>query len=237
MDSKRQEYNDWHALHASDEELHSPWYNNVKKQIVAEGDLKGKRILEIACGRGAFSNYLALRDSKPEEIIACDYSITAVTIASERYGDHGGLIKWRTEDIQKLSFASNYFDIIVSCETIEHIQKPSLALIELYRVLKPGGKVFLTCPNYFNFFGLWCIYRHLIGKTYTEGGQEYVNYALMPMIYFWVKKAGFSILKFHSSHLVIPIRVHLLYFRERLFSIFRIFGLNTFYILKKPNNN
>ena len=96
-------------------------------------------------------------------------------------------ITWQTEDIQRLSFDNESFDTIISCETIEHVPIPK-ALSEIYRVLKPGGRFFLTCPNYFNLFGLWCVYRKIIGKPYTEGGQPYVNYILAPLIYGKLKR-------------------------------------------------
>lgn len=231
---EQNKYDNWHALRIQDEELNSPWHSSIIHHINSENDIRGKRILEIACGRGAFSNYLASQAEKPVELFACDYSQVALDIAKSRYGDHNDLIAWKAEDIHKMSFTDSYFDVVISCETIEHLNAPAEAIVELYRVLKPGGKLFLTFPNYFNPFGLWCFYRWLIRKPYTEGGQAYVSYTLTPRVYLWLKRAGFYVTLFHSSDLVVPIWVHLHFFRKKLFSIFRILGLQTFYILRKP---
>ena len=48
---------------------------------------------------------------------------------------------------QKLPFKEDSFDVVTSLALIEHITKPSVHLKEIYRVLKPGGKLLLTTPD------------------------------------------------------------------------------------------
>ena len=55
----------------------------------------------------------------------------------------GGL---RHEDAERLSFADETFDLVVSCDVLEHMNDPSAALCEVGRVLKPGGTALLTFP-------------------------------------------------------------------------------------------
>src|SRR2546430_1978790 len=57
-------------------------------------------------------------------------------------------IQARLEDIQALSLADESFDVVVSCETLEHVPNPQRAIKELARVLRPDGRMFLTTPNY-----------------------------------------------------------------------------------------
>jgi len=52
----------------------------------------------------------------------------------------------RHEDLQKLSFDDNSFDIVLSSEVFEHIPNPYKAHKEVFRVLKPGGKHVFTVP-------------------------------------------------------------------------------------------
>jgi len=47
-------------------------------------------------------------------------------------------------DLTKMPFESDYFDLITSVSVIEHIPKVERALAEMYRCLKPGGKLLLT---------------------------------------------------------------------------------------------
>ena len=48
--------------------------------------------------------------------------------------------------------------VLVSCETIEQLPAPLVALREFRRVMRPRGLLYLTTPKYFNFMGLCEIY-------------------------------------------------------------------------------
>jgi SAM-dependent methyltransferase len=201
--------------------------------MLKPSDVDHRTVLEIGCGRGGFSDYLIRQYPQIGKLYASDYSESALQIGRRR---SGGLAKivWQQEDVQNLSFGDQTFNTIVSCETIEHVPHPLRALAEMYRVLKPGGRVILTCPNYFNLFGIWCLYRKLIGKPYTEGGQPYVNYLLIPSIYGKIKMLGFTIEHFHSSELVLPARVPKTFYQAETPVWVRFFGSRTFYVLRKP---
>lgn len=223
-------YNTWHQTHLEDNDTATPWHDFVKDKL-NHSDLDGKTSLEIGCGRGGFARYIVSQyDIK--EFYACDYSESAIEIAKSKLNNFQR-IKLQTEDIQNLSFADASFDTIISCETIEHVPLPNRALSEIYRVLKPGGRFFLTCPNYFNLFGLWCLYRKLIGKPYTEGGQPYVNYIWAPAIYARLTTLGFTVKHFHSTELVLPARSPKTFYHSGTPSWLTFFGSRTFYILVK----
>ncbi len=231
MDSRDKGYNTWHVSHVDDNDISTPWHNFVKKAL-EPADLENKVTLEIGCGRGGFSNYLLKNYPALGKLYACDYSKAALEIGQSKMELTNKLV-WQQEDIQKLSFRNDTFDTIISCETIEHVPSPLVALEELYRVLKPNGKFILTCPNYFNFFGIWCLYRSMINKPYTEGGQPYVNYILLPNIYSKLKRLGFKFLHFHSSELVLPARVPKTFYPLETPEILKYFGNRTFYVLVK----
>ena len=50
------------------------------------------------------------------------------------------------EDIMNLSFSANTFDYTLSFDVLEHVPDHRLALTEIYRILKPGGKLLLSVP-------------------------------------------------------------------------------------------
>lgn len=232
MTKSDHDYNSWHAFHTIDDDTNTPWHQFINEKL-QHLSLNDASILEIGCGRGGFSNYLASNYPVLRKVVASDFSQEGLRIASEKYGDHNGLIEWKQEDIMSQSFDENTFDIAISCETIEHIQYPQKAIKELYRVLKPGGTLLLTCPNYFNLFGIWCLYRKLIGKPFTEGGQPYVNYIQMPMIYYFIKEAGFKVIEWRSSEFIIPARVPKHYWNDRLPDAISALGHRTYYMLEK----
>lgn len=68
----------------------------------------------------------------------------------------------KKEDITKLSFADNSFDLIFCSHVLEHIQDDAQAMRELFRVLKPGGRAILQVPIKDEFNG------HTIAETYED---------------------------------------------------------------------
>jgi len=74
----------------------------------------------------------------------------AVCTGSEYLGSDivpGKIIKGiRHEDVENLSFADECFDIVVSTDVLEHVVDPNQALKEVFRVLRPGGMLFLSVP-------------------------------------------------------------------------------------------
>ena len=73
---------------------------------------------------------------------------------SEYLGEHlksGTIVDGiRHENIETLSFANQSFDIITSNDVLEHVNLPEKAIAEMYRILKPGGEVFISVPFYLN---------------------------------------------------------------------------------------
>ena len=69
-------------------------------------------------------------------------------------------------NLEKIPKPKNYYDTIINTQVLEHVEHPQKVINEFYRILKPGGKLFLTAPqgyglhgepyNFYNFtkFGL-----------------------------------------------------------------------------------
>jgi len=50
-------------------------------------------------------------------------------------------------DLAGMPFRSDVADVVLNTQVLEHVPEPGLVLAEIYRVLKPGGRVFLTAPQ------------------------------------------------------------------------------------------
>jgi len=194
LETSRARYDQWHAIHPVDADADAPWHRLIRARLRPERDLAGRRVLDIGCGRGGFASWLARHPAAPSEVVGCDFSAVAVEKAGD-FAREAGLTNARFEvgDIQALAqFADGTFDTVFSCETIEHVPDPPLAVRELARVLKPGGRLFLSTPNYASTIGLYRAYCWVRGKTFDEGGQPICQVNTSLKTYRWVRQAGLT---------------------------------------------
>lgn len=193
-DDAKTAYEEWHEGLGIDDESNTPWHQLLRQHLIPERDLTDKRVLEIGCGRGDFTCWLAKQTYRPAEIVAADFAATAVrkgqAFANEQ---HLTGIRWEVGDIQAISHPEACFDTVISCETIEHVPQPRQALSELARVLKPGGRLLLTTPNYFGVYGVYRFYMRLTGRKYTEVGQPINNFMLLPLTRAWITSTGLRV--------------------------------------------
>lgn len=68
---------------------------------------------------------------------------TECEIVGSEYADLPGC---RREDVERLSFADQYIDIVVSQDVFEHVARPWQGFQECFRVLRPGGHMLMTVP-------------------------------------------------------------------------------------------
>lgn len=198
-------YDAWHARHDVDYETDTPWHRLVKARLDPHRDLAGRRVLEIGCGRGGFACWLARHATPPRVVVAADFSSVAVAKAEQfALANNVSGVQWIVADIQSLGEYVEEFDTVISCETIEHVPDPPLAVRQLARVLKPGGRLFLTSPNYMSSIGLYRVYCWMRRKAFDEGGQPICQWTMLPRNRRWVRAAGLRVLESNSSGQYLP---------------------------------
>lgn len=100
------------------------------------------KILDIGCGAGFLSNFLAKHGYSVSGI---DLSSESLKIA-ERY-DSTQTINYQVGDATQLPFLSESFDAICAMDFLEHVEKPEKVISEISRVLKPKGLFFFHTFN------------------------------------------------------------------------------------------
>jgi ubiquinone/menaquinone biosynthesis C-methylase UbiE len=102
--------------------------------------------LEIGCGAGHLTIELAGRGLMVEAI---DASQAMVDATAARVSDAGieERVSVRQADVHALPFPSGRFDLVVAVGVIPWLHSPSEAVVEMARVLQPGGQLVLTADN------------------------------------------------------------------------------------------
>ena len=110
------------------------------------GVLSEEAVLDVGCGTGALLD--AVRRKNPHtELAGVDVSPHMLAIAAERLGP---LVVLKQGQAESLPYPDAMFDVVVSTSVFHFIRNPCLALTEMWRVLKPEGRVVITdwCDDY-----------------------------------------------------------------------------------------
>ncbi|MDO9373814.1 MAG: class I SAM-dependent methyltransferase [Ferruginibacter sp.] len=115
-------------------------------------DIMGKKILEIGCGQGGISTFLAVNGAS--YVIGTDINTFHLEVAdqfknkiqNELKIDLSDRLLFKVEDAYNMSFEESSFDIIIADNVFEHFMQPEKVLGECQRILKPGGLVII--PNF-----------------------------------------------------------------------------------------
>ena len=104
----------------------------------------GASALNIGCGM-----FLNLPDLPAHvRYVGTDIDPRAVEACRARYGARGDGVRFEVAEPMRLPFRDGEFDAAYATEVIEHTELPEEWLREVMRVVRPGGHVFLTTPNY-----------------------------------------------------------------------------------------
>lgn len=156
------------------------WWHVAKRALVQETisrDIKATanfRILDAGCGTGAMLEELA---KKYWSCFGADVSPKSISFCKQR-----GIKNVRAVNFEKkLPFKNNFFNVITCLDVLEHVTNDQKLLGEFYRILTPGGRLYLTVPAY-NFF--WTYWDEILGHK-----RRYRRSDLIKRL----KKTGFAV--------------------------------------------
>lgn len=199
---------------------------NRLKQYIPDEQQGQIYALNLGTGEGDYDRMVA---SYCRELIGCDVNQEDLVHAQNLNADVPN-VRYEVNNALELSYPAQSFDLIISCEVIEHVGKPELMIQEMSRVLKPGGLALMTFPSrefpvsYDPVNRIWQQwFRKPADREYliSQGAYAFGHEYLIGSAEFktWAQKAGFEILEFRglSRYLVGLLEVYWTGIVQRIF--------------------
>ncbi|MDP9106401.1 MAG: class I SAM-dependent methyltransferase, partial [Candidatus Eremiobacteraeota bacterium] len=117
-------------------------YEHLHRYALCLGMVDGLDVLDIASGEGYGSALLA---SRARRVTGVDVEPRAVERARRMY--YRPNVRYLAGDCAAIPLADAAVDVVVSFETLEHVDGHDQMLSEIRRVLRPGGRLVISSPN------------------------------------------------------------------------------------------
>ena len=118
--------------------LHRAW----KAYTVMVANLQdGDKVLDIAGGTGDLALAFSRKVGNAGQVVHTDINEAMLSTGSNRLIDEGIALPTLVCDAEKLPFADNYFNLVSVAFGLRNMTHKDVALSEMHRVLKPGGKL------------------------------------------------------------------------------------------------
>ena len=118
--------------------LHRLW---KRFSVEMSGVKAGSRVLDIAGGTADLARLFAQRAEPTGQVVLTDINSSMLTAGRDRLLDGGFSLPAVQCDAEKIPFPANYFDCVSVAFGLRNMTHKDLALREMLRVLKPGGRL------------------------------------------------------------------------------------------------
>ena len=166
--------------------------NDCRGEFIKQLPLNGKKILDVGCGGGILSEYLAREGA---EVIGIDASAELIKIATEHANQSRLAIDYRETTIEAFATThSQSFDIVTCMEMLEHVPDPQSIIRGISACLRPSGSAFFSTINRTpKSYALGVVAAEYILKLLPAGTHDYKSFIRPSELAHWCRSAGLSV--------------------------------------------
>jgi 2-polyprenyl-3-methyl-5-hydroxy-6-metoxy-1,4-benzoquinol methylase len=107
---------------------------------------KGARVLDVGCGRGVLLGPLADLGFDVHGLEVSEDAVQGVDLRAKIR------VAW---DLAEARYSEAYFDEVILWHVLEHLRQPRATIKECFRVLRPGGRIVVSVPNFASLQARW----------------------------------------------------------------------------------
>ena len=193
---------------AWDPKKYEAWYetplgsvsDRLEQELVFSmaGVKDGERVLDAGCGTGIYSIELAKEGAK---VTGLDASLGMLEWARAKAGRAGRKIDLIKADARNIPFPDGHFDLVLSVCMLCFVRERQAALLEMKRVLRPGGKVVIAMLNSRS---PWASFRRVKG-LFRKSVYRSAEFISPSSIESELKMAGFNDIETRTCLFFLPI--------------------------------
>lgn len=165
------------------------WHTRKLQQVIScihNTYLEPRTILDVGCASGWFV-YQISKQFPEASCYGVDIYKNGIIYGRKKYPR----LKLKMGNAEKLFYKSNFFDVVICTEVLEHVENPEKVLREIKRVLKKRGTAIIELDSGSILFSIsWYIWRKFTGKVWNDAHLHSFTVDKLERI---IRKSGFSI--------------------------------------------
>ena len=160
--------------------------------VAARVPLHGAAVLDVGCGGGLLSEALAAEGA---QVVALDLAPDLLKIARLHGLESGITVDYRLGTVEALAAQQpGSFDAVTCMEMLEHVPDPASVLAACARLLKPGGRLFVSTLNRTPAaFALAIVGAEYIARLLPKGTHQYRDFIRPSELAAWLRAAGLQL--------------------------------------------